>query len=91
MSENKTLNKIDAFLNQLEEKKKKGKLPFLYQTEEYKIALEEGRDKEYEKVFRELAKKMGFDPEEVENLPKDKKKEFFNKLDSMWKAKKETD
>ena len=96
MSENKVLNKIDSFLNQLEEKanqkNKKGKeLKFLYKTEEYQQALEEGRDEEYEKLFRKLAKEMGFDPEEVENLPDEKKKKFFNKLDSMWKAKKETD
>lgn len=92
MSENKVLNKIDDFLGKLEEKnKKKGKLPFLYQTEEYKQALEEGRDEEYEKLFRETAKKHGFDPEDVENLSKDKKKAFFDELDKKWKAKKETD
>ena len=54
-------------------------------------SLEEGRDEEYEKLFRETAKKHGFDPEEVENLPKDKKKAFFDELDRKWKAKKETD
>jgi hypothetical protein len=93
MSENKTLKKIDKFLENLEEKdkKKKGKLPFLYQTEGYKEAIEEGRDEEYEKLFRKLAKKHGFDPEDVENLPKDKKKAFFDDLDKNWKAKKETD
>jgi len=78
---NKVLDKINSFLDQLDEKdKKKKKLPFL-----------EGRDEKYEKLFRELAKKHGFDPEDVENLPDDKKKAFFNELDKKWKAKKETD
>ena len=92
----KTLTKIDAFLDQLEEKKKqrniKGKeIQFLYATEGYKQALEEGKDEEYKKVFNALAKKHGFDPEEIENLPDDKKKAFFDELDKKWKAEKETD
>lgn len=86
-----TLQKIDEYLKQLDEKKngkhqknKKGdEVPFLMKTE--------GRDEEYEKLFRELAKKHGFDPEDVENQPKEKKKAFFNELDRKWKAKKETD
>jgi hypothetical protein len=88
----KTLEKIEEYLKQLDEKKngkghqknKSGKeLKFLYKTE--------GKDEEYDKVFRALAKKHGFDPEEIENLDKKKKKAFFDELDSKWKAKKETD
>jgi len=78
---NETLKKIDKYLDQLKEKsKKKKKLPFL-----------EGKDEEYQKVFNALAKKHGFDPEEIENLDKKKKKAFFDELDSKWKADKETD
>lgn len=95
MSENKVLSKIDSFLDQMDEKHQKNikgkELKFLYKTEEYQQALAEGRDEEYEKLFRKLAKKHGFDPEDVENLPKDKKKAFFDELDKSWKAKKETD
>ena len=86
------LKKIDSFLDQLEEKEKqkniKGKtLEFLYKTE----GIEEGRKEEYKKVFNALAKKHGFDPEDIENLPKDKKKAFFDELDKKWKAENETD
>lgn len=95
MSENKVLNKIDSFLNQMDEKYQKNikgkELHFLYKTEGYQLALKEGRDEEYEKLFRATAKKHGFDPEEVENLSKEKKKAFFDELDKKWKAKKETD
>ena len=92
---NIVLDKIDEYLKALDEKyqkNKKGKeLKFLYKTEEYKQALEEGRDEEYEKLFRATAKKHGFDPEDVENQDKEKKKAFFDELDKKWKAKKETD
>ena len=95
MSENRVLKKIDDFLGEMEkqhQKNKKGQeITFLYKTEGYELALKEGRDEEYEKLFRKLAKKHGFDPEDVENLPKDKKKAFFDDLDKNWKAKKETD
>lgn len=78
---NKTLNKIDSYLNKLAEKKKKNKkLPFL-----------EGKDEAYEKFFRALAKKHGIDPEKIEDLDKDKKKAFFDEVDKKWKAEKETD
>jgi hypothetical protein len=78
---NKTLEKIDSYLKDLDEKKhKKKKLPFL-----------EGKDEEYQKVFRAIAKKHGIDPEEIENLDKDKKKKFFDAVDKAWKADKETD
>lgn len=77
---NKTLEKIDSYLKDLDEKKKKKKLPFL-----------EGKDEEYQKVFRAIAKKHGIDPEEIENLDKEKKKKFFDAVDKAWKADKETD
>ncbi len=60
-------------------------------TEGYIEALGEGKDEEYKKVFNALAKKHGFDPEDIENLPDDKKKAFFDELDKKWKADKETD
>ena len=91
----KVLDKIDSYLNVLDEKEKqknkKGKeVPFLYKTEEYQH-LSEGDKEAYKKVFNALAKEMGFDPEDVENLPDEKKKKFFNALDKKWKADKETD
>jgi hypothetical protein len=38
-----------------------------------------------------MAKKMGIDPENIENLSAEKKKKFFDAVDKGWKADKETD
>lgn len=92
---NKTVEKIDKYLDVLEAKYQKNilgkELHYLYKTEAYQIALKEGKDEAYEKLFRELAKKHGFDPEKIEDLSDDKKKAFFDEVDKKWKADKETD
>lgn len=92
---NIVLDKIEEYLKKLEEKYQKNikgkELKFLYKTEEYQQALKEGKDEAYEKLFKELAKKHGFDPENLENLSKEKKKAFFDEVDKKWKADKETD
>jgi hypothetical protein len=40
----------------------------------------------YSKFFRKTAEEFGYDPEEIDNLPEAKKKEFFNYLDANWEA-----
>jgi len=45
----------------------------------------------YQAFFKKMAKKMGIDPEKIEDLPADKKKKFFDAVDKGWKADKETD
>lgn len=57
----------------------------------YLIEQDEKKGSEYKAFFAKLAKKYGTTPEGVNELPKDKKKAFFNELDSKWKADKETD
>ena len=51
--------------------------------------LSEGRKEEYRKIFMDLLSQYGV--KSPKELSKDQKKEFFNKLDKAWKAKKETD
>ena len=46
-------------------------------------------DTEYEKFFMKALKKFGVN--EPDELPDDKKKEFFNYVDKNYKAEKETD
>ena len=50
--------------------------------------IEEGADTEYEKFFMKCLKKFGVD--EPDQLPDDKKKEFYDYVDKNWKAKDET-
>ena len=51
--------------------------------------IEEGADTEYEKFFMKCLKKFGVD--EPDQLPDDKKKEFYDYVDKGWKADNETD
>lgn len=55
------------------------------------LAEQTGEKAAYQALFKKLAAKHGFKPEEVDDLPKDKKKAFFDELDKKWKADKETD
>ena len=50
--------------------------------------IEEGADTEYEKFFMKALKKFGVD--EPDELPDNKKKEFYDYVDKNWKAKDET-
>lgn len=97
-----TLDKIDRFLEKMEEKKnKKGKkLPFLYTTEdldgvvdlETMTSLMEKRKvggPEYDKFFTKMLKKWKI--KSYKDLPKNKQKAFFDEIDRKWNAKKETD
>lgn len=46
-----------------------------------------GDDKEYEAIVRKLLKKYGV--EDIKDIPKDKKDDFFNELDKAHKSDKE--
>jgi hypothetical protein len=59
-----------------------------------KKKVEEEDDKKgekYQAFFKKMAKKMGIDPEKIEDLSPEKKKKFFDAVDKGWKADKETD
>lgn len=47
---------------------------------------EKQHGKTYKQLFMMIAKEMGIDPEEIEDLSAEKKKKFFDKLDKMWDA-----
>ena len=47
---------------------------------------EKQHGKTYKQLFMMIAKEMGFDPEEIEDLSPEKKKKFFDKLDKIWDA-----
>ena len=95
------LDRIDNFLNHLDEKKKQknilGKeLDFLYATEEDESLkdilgniIQEAKigGKEYDDFFRNMLAKWKV--KTYKDLPKDKQKEFFNAVDREWKSKKE--
>tara|TARA_Y100000310_G_C20683999_1_gene817810 strand:- start:3145 stop:3669 length:525 start_codon:yes stop_codon:yes gene_type:complete len=57
----------------------------------YDINEETGDKEEYQAFFRKTAEEFGVDPEKIDELPDDKKKEFYDAIDSGWKADKETD
>tara|TARA_Y100000310_G_scaffold331380_1_gene404828 strand:- start:185 stop:703 length:519 start_codon:yes stop_codon:yes gene_type:complete len=57
----------------------------------YDINEESGDKEEYQAFFRKTAKEFGVDPEKIDELPDEKKKEFYDALDKGWKADKETD
>lgn len=46
-------------------------------------------DTKYQAFFRKQLAKAGYN--NPEDIPKDKKDDFFNKIDRMWKGEKETD
>lgn len=41
---------------------------------------------EYDVFFKATAKKFGYDPEKIDTLSDEKKKEFYNYLDKNWKS-----
>jgi hypothetical protein len=57
----------------------------------YDIREETGDKSEYTAFFNKAAEKFGFDPEEINTLPDDKKKEFFNYVDKNWSGDNEAD
>lgn len=96
-----TLDKINDFLDKMDEKKKNDKLSFLYKTEDLENAgidietmtslLEKRKvgGKEYDEFFTKMLKKWKI--KSYKDLPKKKQAEFFNDVDKKWNAKKETD
>ena len=97
-----TLDKINTFLDKMDEKnKKKDKLPFLYKTEDLEFAkvdletmaslLEKRKvgGKEYDQFFTKMLKKWKI--KSYKDLPKNKQAAFFDEVDKKWNAKKETD
>lgn len=84
---NKVLDKINSFLDQMEEKYQKNKLgkelKFLYVTEE------DEKSSDYKAYFKKMLKKYGVD--EPDKIPEKDKKKFYDEVDKGWKAKKETD
>ncbi|MBW2966334.1 hypothetical protein KY342_04490 [Candidatus Woesearchaeota archaeon] len=92
-----TLNKIDKYLNKMEEKKS-DKLQFLYKTEDLEgivgfktmQSLLEKRKvggAEYDKFFTKMLKKWKV--KSYKDLPKNKQDDFFNDVDKGWNSKKE--
>tara|TARA_Y100000310_G_C20615810_1_gene780555 strand:- start:974 stop:1498 length:525 start_codon:yes stop_codon:yes gene_type:complete len=57
----------------------------------YDITEEEGDKSEYQAFFRKAAEKFGVDPENVDDLPDEKKKAFFNYIDKNWEGDTESD
>lgn len=57
----------------------------------YDINEETGDKDEYQAFFRKTAKEFGVDPEKIDELPDDKKAEFYNLIDAGWEADTETD
>ena len=102
---NKTLEKIDEYINKMDKKKKmkkNDKLPFLYKTEDIdelgldcdvkERLMEAGRKvggREYDKFFTSMLKKWKINS--YKDLSKAKQKKFFDEVDKKWNAKKETD
>lgn len=43
----------------------------------------------YDEFFKAAAKEFGYDPEKIDNLSKEKKKEFYDYLDANWQSDKE--
>lgn len=62
---------------------------FLKEATEDKV--KKGDDAAYEAFFKKALKKFGIKADEVDELPKDKKKEFFDYVDKNWKADNESD
>lgn len=50
-----------------------------------------GDDAAYEAFFKKALKKFGIKADEIDELDKDKKKEFFDYVDKNWKADNEED
>lgn len=46
-------------------------------------------ESEYQAFFNKAAEKFGVAPDKIDELPDEKKKEFYNYLDNNWKAKDE--
>lgn len=56
----------------------------------FKELFEEKNEKDaYDKLFMSILKSFGV--EDVEDLSKEQKKEFFDKVDKAWKSEKEKD
>lgn len=53
--------------------------------------VKKGDDEAYEAFYKKALKKFGVEADEVDNLSKDKKKEFFDYIDKNWKADNEED
>ena len=92
------INKIDDFLNKLDEKYQKNimgkELQFLYKTEEdetlkdlYGRLFEATKigGKEYDDFFKKMLKKWKI--KSYKDLPKDKQKSFFEAVDKAWNSK----
>jgi len=56
-----------------------------------KKKIKEGDKEEYQAFFRKACEKFGLDPEDIDTVSDDKKKELFNYVDKNWSADKETD
>ena len=93
------LDKIEKFLNNLDEKQKNilGKeLQFLYKTEKDETLKEilngmiqeaKAGGREYDDFFKSMLKKHKV--KSYKDLPTDKQKEFFDAVDKKWKSKAE--
>ncbi|MDX1532580.1 MAG: hypothetical protein R3230_00010 [Nitrosopumilaceae archaeon] len=67
----------------------KGFKQFLKETTDDKA--KKGDDAAYEAFFKKALKKFDIKADEIDELPKDKKKEFFDYVDKNWKADNEED
>ena len=90
----RTIERIDEFLNKLNEKSTVGKEFQLLKEdnlEVYKSLVEKAKvgGKEYDDFFKSMLKKWKV--KSYKDLPKAKQKKFFDEVDAKWKAKKETD
>jgi len=52
--------------------------------------LNEEENSEYQDFFKTSAEKFGFNPDEIDELPDDKKKKFFSYIENNWKSKNES-
>ena len=50
----------------------------------YEINEESEGQEEYQAFFRKTAEKFGHSPEEIDNLPDNEKKEFYNYIEKHW-------
>lgn len=57
----------------------------------YDIQSESEEQDKYQTFFRKTAKKFGFNPDEIDELPDEKKRKFFNYIDKNYSAEKESD
>lgn len=48
------------------------------------------REGEYDELFVDTIRSFGYEPNEVNEMPEEKKKKFFDTLDKKWKAKNES-